>query len=199
VQRYVAFVAGLPCGRDSVGMDTLRKLFTRLGFLNVETFLTNGNVIFDTAPVGIIGPLEAQIERFLMKSLEAEGINVFIRTPQELLGILASVPFRPEDVRNDENHLFVVLLSEEPDERTAKQLKIRRTEVDELRLSGKEIYWLRRPSPEQVPPPLLSEILDAPATVRSFHTIARIVAKCTPRIADDGAPLGIIQSVQSHQ
>jgi uncharacterized protein (DUF1697 family) len=148
VQRYVAFVAGLPCGRDSVGMDTLRKLFTRLGFLNVETFLTNGNVIFDTAPVGIIGPLEAQIERFLMKSLEAEGINVFIRTPQELLGILASVPFRPEDVRNDENHLFVVLLSEEPDERTAKQLKIRRTEVDELRLSGKEIYWLRRPSPE---------------------------------------------------
>ena len=44
MQRYVAFVAGLPCGRESVGMGTLRNLFTRLGFLNVEPFLTNGNV-----------------------------------------------------------------------------------------------------------------------------------------------------------
>jgi uncharacterized protein (DUF1697 family) len=178
-------------------MDTLRKLFTRLGFLNVETFLTNGNVIFDTAPVGLIGPLEAQIARFLMKSLDADSIHVFIRTPEELLGILASVPFLPEEVRNHDNHLFVVLLAEEPDERAAKQLKIRRTEVDELRLNGKEIYWLRRPSVEPVPPPLLSEILEAPATVRSFQTVARLVAKCTPRVEVDNPSRDVIQSAQS--
>lgn len=179
-------------------MDTLKKLFTRLGFLNVETFLTNGNVIFDTAPVGVIGPLEAQIARFLTKSLEAEAIHVFIRTPEELLGILASVPFRPEEVRDAENHLFVVLLGDEPDERATRQLKIRRTEVDELRLHGKEIYWLRRPSAEPVPPPVLSEILDAPATVRSFQTIARLVAKCTSRIEAGDHSRRISQSARSH-
>jgi uncharacterized protein (DUF1697 family) len=189
----------LPCGRASVGTDTLRNLFARLGFLNVEVFLTNGNVIFDTAPVGVIAPLEAQIERFLMKSLDTEEIHVFIRTPDELLGILANVPFRPDEVRAEDNHLFVVLLSEEPDEKTRRKLRIRRTEVDELRLNGKEIYWLRRPSPEQVPPPSLSEILDAPATVRSFQTIARLVARCTPKAVGDSLPMDANQSAQSRQ
>ena len=199
MQQYVAFVAGLPCGRDSVGMDTLRNLFARLGFLNVETFLTNGNVIFHTAPVGLIGPLEAQIARFLMKSLDVEGIHVFIRTPDQLLGILAGVPFPADEVRSDGNHLFVILLEEEPDEHVRKQLRIRRTEVDELRLNGKEIYWLRRPSSGQVPPPALSEILDAPATVRSFHTIAQLVAKCTPHAASKSPLIDVSQSARSRQ
>jgi uncharacterized protein (DUF1697 family) len=199
VQRYVAFVAGLPCGRDSVGMDTLRNLFSRLGFLNVETFLTNGNVVFDTAPVGVIGPLEAQISRFLMKSLEAEDIHVFIRTPEELLAILAGVPFPADEVRADGNHLFVVLLAEEPDDQVKKQLRIRRSDNDELRLAGKEIYWLRRQSNDHAPPPALSEILDAPATVRSFHTIARLVAKCTYADARDSEVADISQSAQSHR
>jgi uncharacterized protein (DUF1697 family) len=180
-------------------MDTLRNLFTRLGFMNVGTFLTNGNVIFDTAPVGVIRPLEAQIERFLTKSLEAEGVHVFIRTPDELRGILAAVPFSSEDVRSDGSHLFVVLLADEPDEMVRKQLRIRRNEVDELRLHGREIYWLRRASREHVPPPSLSEILDAPATVRSFQTIARIIAKCSPETARESAPADFSQSAQSHQ
>ena len=199
MQRYVAFVAGLPCGRGSVGTDTLRNLFARLGFLNVEVFLTNGNVIFDTAPVGVIAPLEAQIERFVMKSLGTQDIHVFIRTPEELLGILANVPFTADEAHAEANHLFVVLLSDEPDEKTRKKLRIRRTEVDELRLNGKEIYWLRRPSPEQVPPPSLSEILDAPATVRSFQTIARLVAKCTPKAVSEILPIDANQSAQSRQ
>ena len=199
MQRYVAFVAGLPCGRESVGMDTLRNLFTRLGFLNVEPFLTNGNVIFETAPVGVIGPLEAQISRFLTKSLAGEEIHVFIRTPQELRRILSDVPFLPEDVQNADNHLFVVFLGDKPDERAKKQLRIRRTEIDELRLNGKEIYWLRRPSNEPVPPPLLSEILDAPATVRSFQTITRLVAKFTPHVATQSPPADISQSAQSRR
>lgn len=199
VQRYVAFVAGLPCGRDSVGSDTLRNLFARLGFLNVEVFLGNGNVLFDTAPVGVIAPLEAQIERFLMKSLDTSDIHVFIRTPDDLLGILANVPFKLEDVRSDTTHLFIVLLAKEPDEQARKKLRIKRTEVDELRVRGKEIYWLRRQSPEQVPPPSLSEILDAPATVRGFQTIARLVAKCTPDASAEAKYSGTTQSAQSRQ
>ena len=199
MQRYVAFVAGLPCGRSSVGTDTLRNLFARLGFLNVEVFLTNGNVIFDTAPVGVIAPLEAQISRFLTKSLDTSEIHVFIRTPEELLGILASVPFHADDVRAEGAHLFVVLLSEEPDEYAQKKLRIRRTEIDELRVSGKEIYWLRRASHDQVPPPALSEILDAPATVRSFQTIARLVARCTPQASTDPLSLDTNQSAQSRR
>lgn len=50
-------------------MENLQRLFTKLGFSQVETYLQSGNVIFETAPVGIIPPLEAQIARYLRKSL----------------------------------------------------------------------------------------------------------------------------------
>jgi uncharacterized protein (DUF1697 family) len=186
VQRYVAFIGGLPTGRDAPGMDNLKVLLSRLGFLNVETFLTTGNVIFDTAPVGVIAPLEGQIERYLSKSLDVEGISVFIRTPDQLLEIMANVPFSSEEVHTPGSLLFVVLLADSPDEKARRQLRIRRNEVDELKyIDGREIYWLRKPSNEAVEPPSLAEILDAPATVRTFHTIARLVDRCTPKDRGD--------------
>jgi uncharacterized protein (DUF1697 family) len=178
MQRYVAFIGGLPCGRDGTGMETLRGLFGRLGFLNIETYLTSGNVTFDTAPVGLIRPLEDQIARHLNRSLETEGVSVFIRTPKQLADIIARNPFAAEESDHHSNILFVVLLAEHPDERTERQLGIRRNDVDDLRVSGREIFWLRRPSEEAVPPPTLSEILDAPATVRSFSTLVRLMQKC---------------------
>lgn len=178
MQRYVALIGGLPCGRDGVGMETLRAAFGKLGFLNIETYLTSGNVIFDTSPVGLIGPLEAQISRHLNNSLHTHGVSVFIRTPEDLADIISRNPFDPTESHSGANHLFVVFLSEPPDERTERRLRIRRNDVDELRLSEREIFWLRRPSEEAVAPPDLADILDAPATVRSLSTLMRLVEKC---------------------
>lgn len=152
-------------------MSALRSLFLRLGFLNVEAYLTSGNVVFDTAPVGVIGPLEAQISRHLKNSLEASRIWTFIRTPEEVARIVANVPFDPGDVNASGNSLFVMLLWEPPDDRTTRQLRIRRNDVDELRIIGREIYWLRRSGEGVAPPPSFAEILDVPVTVRSFNTM----------------------------
>ena len=180
-------------------MDRLKTLLSQLGFSNIETFLTTGNVTFETAPVGVIGPLEAQIARYLRKSLGVEDLWVFVRTSDELRAIIDDVPFTEEDLNASGSLLFIVLLTNEPDDQVERQLKIRRNEVDELKLRGTEIYWLRRPSNEAVAPPSLAEMLDAPATVRSFHTISRIVDSFTPRpqvdeIRGDDAS----QSAQSH-
>jgi uncharacterized protein (DUF1697 family) len=177
MQSYIAFIAGLPSGRNGVSMETLRSQFARLGFLNVETYLTTGNIKFDTAPVGVIGPLEAQISRHLRNSLAAEGIWTFIRTPEELSRIVADVPFPEEETTSAGNSLFVILLSGRLDERAARRLRVRRNDVDDLRVHGNEIYWLRRSTNEPHPPPPLAEMLDAPATVRSFSTLARLAGK----------------------
>ena len=198
MQRYVALIGGLPCGRDGVGMETLRAAFAKLGFLNIETYLTSGNVIFDTSRVGVIGPLEAQISRHLNKALDAHGVTVFIRTPHELAEIASRNPFDPAESTSAGNLLFVVFLSKPPDDRAERQLKIRRNDVDELRLSGREIFWLRKPSKEAVSPPDLAEILDAPATVRGLTTIERLVDKCagsTPASKPAEAPT---ESARSH-
>ena len=199
MQKYAAFIAGLPTGRKAVSMDKLKTLLSQLGFSNIETFLTTGNVTFETAPVGVIGPLEAQIARYLRKSLGVDDLWVFIRTVDELRAIIDNVPFPDEDLNASGSLLFIVLLTNEPDDQAERQIKIRRNDVDELKLRGTEIYWLRRPSNEAVAPPSLAEMLDAPATVRSFHTISRIVESFTTRArVEDVKSDDASQSAQSH-
>ena len=47
--RYVAFLRAINVGGHTVKMDQLRRLFERLGFSKVETFIASGNVIFESA------------------------------------------------------------------------------------------------------------------------------------------------------
>ncbi|MBA3354552.1 MAG: DUF1697 domain-containing protein [Pyrinomonadaceae bacterium] len=46
--KYVAFLRAINVGGHIVKMDHLRQLFEALGFSNVDTFITSGNVIFDS-------------------------------------------------------------------------------------------------------------------------------------------------------
>src|SRR5512138_1056395 len=96
MQKYVAFMTGLPVRGGAPGQERVKKLFSRLGLTSVETFRAADNVIFETAPVGVIGPLEAQISRHLRRSLETEDLWTFIRTPKEIAEIVRDIPFTAE-------------------------------------------------------------------------------------------------------
>lgn len=177
MQRYIAFLSGLPLGPDKVGAEDLRNLFRKLGFLNVETWMAADNVAFETAPVGIVDPLEAQISRHLKRSIEGD-IWTFIRTPRELQAIVSALPFTAEELDDGASSVFVVLLPDSLDERTERQLKIRRNNTDVLRPRGREIYWLRRATDDASSRPLsVADMLDSPATVRSFRAIEKLAAK----------------------
>ncbi len=188
MQRYIAFLSGLPVGRGAVEMTTLRRLFTQLGFSNVETFLTTGNVSFEMAPVGIIPPLEAQIARHLQKKL-GHDIDVYIRTPKELAEMVRYKPFPPEDLEAPGTSLFVILLPAAVSEKTERQLRFSRIEADDFRARAREIYWLRRDLPDSSAnaPPLLAEILGVPATVRSIGTLKKLAGEIQQRKADTAA------------
>jgi uncharacterized protein (DUF1697 family) len=173
MQRYIAFLSGLPVGRNKVPMSTLENLFRKLGFLNVESYLTTGNIAFDTAPVGITAPLEAQISRHLERSIDGD-IRTFLRTPEELFSIASEIPFTESEMPGD-SALFIVLLAEPLDDRTEYQLRIRRNDNDLLKPRGREIYWLRRRTDDASSKPLsLTETLNVPATVRSLNTIKKL-------------------------
>lgn len=176
MQKYAAFVSGLPTGKNSISDDDLSHAFLRLGFTDPQAMLNSGNVVFDTPPVGVIGPLEAQISRHLRNTFEQNDIWTFIRTPDELHQILEGVPFSHKEVSDKGNSIYVVLLSEQLDQVASERIQIKRNEVDELEPAGREIYWLRRITKgEHIAPPPISEMLDSPATVRSLHAIQRIL------------------------
>lgn len=190
MQRYIAFLSGLPVGYSVEGMGDLRRLFTQLGFSRVETFLTTGNVAFETAPVGVIAPLEAQITRYLQKNLD-DSVEVFIRTPQQLSEMLTYNAFPDEDVEPRGSSLFVVLLHEQISASVERRLRQSRTEVDDFHPHQNAIYWLRRPAAgEPSPPPPIGDVIAMPATVRTLTTIRALAAKYGDTPSVDRSPFG---------
>lgn len=170
MQKYIAFMTGLPF-KGGPDQEKIRRAYTRLGFSNVETFHAPDNVVFETAPVGVIGPLEAQVSRHIKRSFNLDYIWTFIRTRQEIAAIVREIPFSSEMLSKKENHLFVVLLTDELDDRTTRELRIRRSYNDQFVPSGRHIYWMRHVTDESVAPQPLSEIVDTHATVRSLRTL----------------------------
>jgi len=171
MQKYVAFISGLPLGQKAIGKDQIELALMRLGFSSINAILNSGNVAFEAHPVGVIAPLEAQISRHLRNTFELDDIWTFIRTPEQLKSIIREVPFG-----EPRNSIYVVLLPEELNTLSQNKLRIKRNDVDELVPAGREVYWVRRSGKgEHVPPPPISEILDSPATVRSLHALKQIV------------------------
>ena len=171
LQRYIAFLSGLPVGAQTVSQEELTRLFRKLGFLAVETHGTTGNVAFETGPVGVTGALEAQISRHLKNSIDAD-IWTFIRTPKQLSGLVAEAPFSDDR----ESSRFIVFVAEPLDDRTVRRLNARPNANEILYPRGLEIYWERKRVADGGSPVALSNFIGSPATVRSFSTITGLVA-----------------------
>src|SRR5215471_21526480 len=90
--RFFAFLRAINvgCGR-TVKMQSLRQVFESLGFSKVATFITSGNVVFETTTKEA-ETLERKIERALKEALGYE-VRTFIRGEAELTKIAHYHPF----------------------------------------------------------------------------------------------------------
>jgi uncharacterized protein (DUF1697 family) len=66
--RYVALLRGIAPTNPNMRNDKLRGLFEKLGFANVRTVISSGNVIFDS-PSRSVRKLEERIEKALPEEL----------------------------------------------------------------------------------------------------------------------------------
>jgi uncharacterized protein (DUF1697 family) len=140
MQRYVALLRGINLGRRRLPMARLRALFEDLGLGGVETFIASGNVIFSSR-AGDTGRLEARIAGHLARSL-GYGVDTFVRTAGEIASIAGGRVFE-EDGREGIT-IHVGFLQRELDPGVAGRLGAVRTAEDEIRVMGREYYWLCR-------------------------------------------------------
>jgi len=170
--RHIALLRAINVGGHVVKMDRLRALFTALGFGTVETFIASGNVLFDDASPDA-SALEARIEAHLHATL-GYPVATFLRTPAEMAAAAAHDPFGDEPRRA----LYVGFLKTAPDEATIARIAALRTDVDELAVRERELYWLCRvPSVEsKLAGGVLERTLGA-MTVRNVTTVKRLAAK----------------------
>lgn len=182
--RYFAFLRAINVGGHLVKMDRLRRVFESMGFSNVETFIASGNVIFDTAARSA-ETLESRIEQQLRKELGYD-VATFVRTKAELIAIANYEAFSPSELATA-HALDIVFLRKPLDERSRVGVIGLRTEIDDLKSCGREIYWLRRGthSESTISNAAFGKVIGGPATVRSSNTVKRLMAKYTSSRGED--------------
>jgi uncharacterized protein (DUF1697 family) len=178
--RHVAFLRGVNLGKNRrVTSGGLRRAVEGLGYEDVATFRTSGNLIFD-APGGGRAEIAARVEAALRDSLGFE-IAIFLRSARQVKEIASQEPFPRALVEDSAGKLQVALLPRKPPKASAEEALALGAEGDRLALRGTELYWL--PSGAMRDTGLDLRALEAavgPWTMRTMGTIEQIAERyCT--------------------
>ena len=177
--KYIAFLRAINVGGHTVKMDHLRKMFEKIGFDNVETFIASGNVLFD-AKARSAKTLERLVEDALKTALGYQ-VATFIRTPAELAEVAQYKPFKKADLEAAGNGLYITFVADAPSRESQKKLLSFTSAVDEFHVAGREVYWLCRQkiSESKFSGALLEKTLGMSATMRNSTTVRKIAALCS--------------------
>jgi uncharacterized protein (DUF1697 family) len=177
MSRFVAFLRAINIGHGrTINMKSLRKAFEALGFSEVATFFTSGNVVFETRARNA-RMLEKKIEKKLREALGFK-VAIFLRTDADVTKLGNHQPFRQSKVHKAAE-VNIIFLADVLDEKTKQKVRGLKTDTDQFRVRGREIYWLRRQKKNgatfaSVP---LEKTIGEPFTIRGFKTVKKIAAK----------------------
>jgi uncharacterized protein (DUF1697 family) len=177
--RLIAFLRAINVGGHTVTMERLRKEFEALGLKDVETFIASGNVIFTSRSTDLPA-LEKKIEARLRASLGYE-VATFVRTDAEVAAVARYQPFPPAQIE-DGATVYVGFVERPLDAAAARAVMTFKTETDDFRVKGREVYWLRKAKDSDSPFKYVSleKTLKIRATFRGLNTVARLAAKHGP-------------------
>jgi uncharacterized protein (DUF1697 family) len=154
----------------------LKEIFEGLGFEEVNTFRTSGNVVF-----GASGSSDATIRSKIESGLE-DGLGfevpTFVRSVRQLTAIARHRPFPAKAVEASKGKLHVALLEKTPPAEAKKAVMRLASQEDRLALKGTELYWL--PSGGTQQSPLDMKAIDKTLglnTLRTQGTIAQLTEK----------------------
>jgi uncharacterized protein (DUF1697 family) len=171
---YFAFLRAINVGGRTVRMEVLRQAFEKMGLAAVRTFISSGNVIFDT-DARDEARLEQDVEAALERALGYE-VTTFLRSAQALERIATRQPFQSAE---PDTRIYVAFLKGRPPAALRRKLEALSGNVDELKVGEREIYWLSRTSlrDSNVSGARLEAVSNGPATVRNVNTVNRLLAK----------------------
>jgi uncharacterized protein (DUF1697 family) len=89
--KYVALLRGIGPSNPNMRNEKLRGVFEKLGFQNVQTVISSGNVLFET-PSTDVKALEAEIEEAIQGQLGFTSTTI-IRSHRQLKRLVGDNPF----------------------------------------------------------------------------------------------------------
>ena len=176
MKRYIAFLRGINLGKRRPPMSRLKELFEELGFAEVETFIASGNVLFSTKAADT-NRLESRIAKHLESAL-GYGVDTFLRLADEIIRIGRAKIFSEEGRAGITVH--VGFLQQELPAEIARKLGQIRTAEDEIRVHGREYYWLcrvRTPDSQVWKLPEMRALRLPTSTMRNITSLRKLIAK----------------------
>jgi len=174
--RYVAFLGSINVGGNRLTMAELRHALEREDFVNVETVVASGNVLFDhdERPTrGLEEKLEYVLrERFGMKSIAA------VRSRDEVAEAIAGNPFGAD---GNPKLVHTVFLDREADPAQFRVLVAdhERRGRERLALGSRALYidYVDGAAGSRLTGPFIERRLGCRGTARNLRSLARILAK----------------------
>jgi uncharacterized protein (DUF1697 family) len=138
---HAAFLRGMNVGsHHRVTNAELGRLFSALGFHEVDTFRASGNVAF-TADREPLAAMAGRIEQALAAAL-GYPVPTFLRTARQMRAIAAAQPFDAGLLEGSAGKLQVSILQRPPSPRVREQVLALADEHDRLLFGDRELYWL---------------------------------------------------------
>jgi uncharacterized protein (DUF1697 family) len=175
MKTYISILRGINVGGNRIlKMNDLRKMYADLGFIDSQTYIQSGNVVFRYRNVNP-EELESMITQEILNKYNLE-VPVIVKDGNELKTIAANNPFISE-MRYGIDHLHVTLLSSNPDPCKFDKIKNGNFYPVEFRLLGSAVYLY---CPEgygksKLTNGFLENKLGLKATTRNWRTLTELV------------------------
>jgi uncharacterized protein (DUF1697 family) len=169
--RYVALLRGIGPGNPSMRNEKLRGVLEGLGFDDVQSVISSGNVLFE-APRSPAAALEARIEAAWPEQLGFESTTI-IRTARQVRDLIDADPFAGLDERPDARFQVTFLKHRldgelgEPDD------------ADIVTVRDRAVCWVVDPTGARTPQLMawFERRLGTQITTRTWRTVERIAAE----------------------
>ncbi|MFD2445410.1 DUF1697 domain-containing protein [Bacillus sp. CGMCC 1.16607] len=170
---YIALLRGINVGgHNIIKMADLKNLLEKNGLHHVKTYIQSGNVLFhsEEATEVLNRRLEAEIE-----SVFGFRVPVILRTASEWEQIIASCPFSFDTLLEGES-IHVSFLEGVPSQEGLNQLHIFKSDIDEFKIEGKNIYLYFRQSIRKSKLAVHLQKIGVQGTVRNWKTVMKLAA-----------------------
>jgi uncharacterized protein (DUF1697 family) len=174
---YIALLRGINVGgKNKIKMAELRNSLETMDLERVQTYIQSGNILFES------NESEEQLRFQMEQKIEKDFgflIPVILRTAAELDFLAGNCPFSEEAVAEAEaasevESLYVSLLLEAPSNEAVENLSAYRSELDEYRINGRDVYLLFHRSVRNSKLASNLQKLDVPMTMRNWKTINKL-------------------------
>jgi uncharacterized protein (DUF1697 family) len=175
--RHAAFLRAVNLGSTrKAGSEQLRSVFEDLGFEDVATFRTSGNVVFEAGREKA-AKLTDRIETGIAEELGFEVV-IFLRSASEVRAIAQREPFPAVEVEASNGKVQVMMLPAKPAEPVQQEVLGLATVEDRLAFAERELYWLPSGGTQRaaLDQKALGTLL-GPTTMRTKGTVELMAAK----------------------